>query len=227
MLPSLVLFVIGSGAGILALEVANRTTGAGSGPQPLHWLRSPVRVVPAALVTGALFVATPWVLGSSWVVPAYLWFVWVTVTLTITDLDAKLIPNRVLFPGTAIGLTLLAAGALGDGTPAAFGRGIAGAAVSFLLLYLLARLAGGGFGLGDVKLGFLLGLFTAYQGWAELVVGLVAAFALGGAVSLVLLATRMRRRKDAIPFGPYLVAGAYVALATGQTIADWYLDAAP
>lgn len=223
MLPAVVLFVIGSGAGVLAVGLADRVTAA----EPARRAGATVRVLLSALVTALLFAATPWVVGASWVVPAYLWFAWVTVTLTITDLDAKLIPNRVLFPGTVVGLVLLGIGALGDGMPAAFGRAIIGAAGAFLLLYLVARLARGDFGLGDVKLGFLLGLFTAYQGWAELVVGLLAAFALGGAVSLFLLATRMRRRKDAIPFGPYLVAGAYIALAIGQTVADWYLDSGP
>jgi leader peptidase (prepilin peptidase)/N-methyltransferase len=224
MLLAVVLFVVGCGAGVLAAAVADRETAAGARPKPARGMWNPVRLVSAALVTGALFVATPGVVGSSWVLPAYLWFVWVTVTLTITDLEARLIPNRVLFPGTAVGLALLGAGALGDGTAAAFVRGILGAAAVFLLLYLVARLARGAFGLGDVKLGFLLGLFTGYQGWAEVVVALFVAFALGGVVSMFLLAARLRRRKDAIPFGPYLVAGAYIALAAGQTIADWYVD---
>ena len=53
-------------------------------------------------------------------------------------------------------------------------------------------------------------------------VGSVSAFILGGAVSLVLLVFRLKGRKDAIPFGPYLVIGSYVALATGERLADWY-----
>jgi leader peptidase (prepilin peptidase)/N-methyltransferase len=42
-------------------------------------------------------------------------------------------------------------------------------------------------------------------------------------VSIVLIVTRIRDRKDAIAFGPYLIAGTYVALAWGATIAEWYL----
>lgn len=222
---ALALFVLGFGAGLIADHVAREptrdegdTTASGR-----HGLR---RRITIALATALAFALTPAVVGTTWVLPSYLWFVWLTITLTITDLDAKLIPNRILFPGTAVGAVLLSAGALGDGEVRALVRAGAGAVASFLVLYLVARLARGDFGLGDVKLSFLLGLFTAYQGWAELAVGFVAAFIVGGLVSLILLVTRQRGRKDAIPFGPYLVAGAYAGLAWGRDVADWYLGAA-
>ena len=62
----------------------------------------------------------------------------------------------------------------------------------------------------------------AFEGWRILVVGAVGAFVLGGAVSLILLVFRIRGRKDAIPFGPYLVVAAYIAIVAGDSIADWY-----
>ena len=49
--------------------------------------------------------------------------------------------------------------------------------------------------------------------------------ALGGAVALGLLVTRRAGRKTAIPFGPALVAGTFVALAFGDALVDWYLGA--
>jgi leader peptidase (prepilin peptidase)/N-methyltransferase len=219
------LFVLGFGAGLIADQVARGATRGDSDTTAAD-RGGPRRRAAIALVTALAFALTSGVVGTTWVLPSYLWFVWLTVTLTITDLDAKLIPNRILLPGTAVGGALLAAGALGDGEFVALARAAAGAIASFLVLYLVARLARGDFGLGDVKLSFLLGLFTAYQGWAELAVGFVTAFVLGGLVSVFLLATRQRRRKDAIPFGPYLVAGAYVGLAWGRDVADWYLGAA-
>ncbi|MCJ7780655.1 MAG: prepilin peptidase, partial [Acidimicrobiia bacterium] len=82
----------------------------------------------------------------------------------------------------------------------------------------------GAFGFGDVKLAFLLGLFTAYRSWETLIVAVFAAFLLGGLVSLVIIVFRLKDRKDSIPFGPYLVAGAYVAIAWATSIASWYLD---
>lgn len=173
--------------------------------------------------TALLFSITGLIVGLRWVLPAYWVFVGVTVALTLTDLDRKLIPNRILFPGAAVAGGLLAAGAILDGELHALGRGVIGAAGYFAALFLLALAARGGFGFGDVKLAFLLGLFLAYRGWEELFVAVFLAFALGGAFSIVLLAMGRKGRKDAIPFGPFLVLGAYLAIAVGGPIATWYL----
>lgn len=177
--------------------------------------------------TAALFAAVPLVLGTLWIVPAYWWFVAVCVTLTLTDFDHKRIPNRILFPGIAGGLVLLAGGALLDGAAAGGGAGalvraLAGAGAYFGFLFVLALLARGGLGYGDVKLAFLLGLFLTYRSWGSLVAGVMIAFLAGGLIALVLLALRRVGRKDAIPFGPSLIAGALVAAAYGPEITDWY-----
>ena len=123
---------------------------------------------------------------------------------------------------SAVGLGLLAIGALADGDLSSLPRAVSGGAAYFGFLLLVAVIARGGFGLGDVKLAVLLGLFTAYQGWPPLVVAVLGAFVLGGAVSILLLVFRIKGRKDTIPFGPYLVAAAYIAIAAGTEIADRY-----
>ncbi len=175
------------------------------------------------LATAALFALTAAVIGWSWVLPAYWWFVGVTVALTLTDLDHKLIPNRILFPSAAVGAALLGIGALLDSELPAFGRGLLGGAAYFTALLLVALVARGGFGFGDVKLAAFLGLYAAYLSWGRLLVALFLPFAIGGVTSLVLLVTRIKGRKDAIPFGPYMVLGAYLAVYFGQQIVDWYL----
>jgi leader peptidase (prepilin peptidase)/N-methyltransferase len=157
------------------------------------------------------------------VLPAYLWFAGVTLTLVLTDLDVKRIPNRILYPGTVVGAALLLAGALIDGDPASFGRGVVGAGAYFGLFLLLALVARGGFGFGDVKLAFLLGLFLTYQSWGVLGAGIALGIAIGGVVALGLLALGKAGRKAKIPFGPAMVFGAYAALVWGQELADWYL----
>ncbi len=173
--------------------------------------------------TAAAFVAVGATLGPVWVLPAYLWFVAVTIALTLVDLDHKLIPNRILYPGTVVGVALLAGGAIVDGRPWSFLVALASGTGFFLALLALALVARGGFGFGDVKLGFLLGVFTGYVGWPNAVVAFVAAFLFGGLVSVALLVGGVRGRKDAIPFGPYLVAGAYTAVVLGDRIVAWYL----
>ena len=175
-------------------------------------------------VSAVLLGATGAVIGAEWVLPAYLWFTATTLLLTLTDLDRKLIPNRILYPATVVGGVLLVSGGLLDGEAGALGRAVIGALAYFGVLFVLAMIAGGGFGFGDVKLGFFLGMYLAYQSWGTLIVGSVGAFLLGGVVGLLLMLLRIKSRKDKIPFGPYLVAGAYVALAFGPEIVDWYLS---
>lgn len=175
------------------------------------------------LATAALFILTAAELGLVWTLPAYLWFVGVMVALTLTDLDHKLIPNRILFPSTAIGVALLGVGALLESELGAFGRGIVGGLAYFAALFVVALVARGGFGFGDVKLAAFLGLYTAYLGWGHLLVAMFLPFAVGGVISILLLVTRIKGRKDAIPFGPYMTIGAFLAVVYGREIVEWYL----
>lgn len=214
---SLALALVGLLVGVIAEGIAT-----GRSFQSIR--TQPGRTPAVAIATALLFAVTPLAVDVDWVLPAYLWFVAVTVTLTLTDLDTKLIPNRILFPGTIVGLVLLMGGAIVEGGPIV--RPLAGGVIYFVLLLVLALIARGGFGFGDVKLAFLLGLFTAYQSWETLIVAVFAAFLLGGLVSAILVVFRIRSRKDSIPFGPYLVAGAYLAIVWAGTIASWYLDTA-
>jgi len=82
----------------------------------------------------------------------------------------------------------------------------------------------GGMGMGDVKLAGVLGAFLGFAGWAALAVGAFAAFVLGGVVSILLLVTKRVSRKGGIPFGPWMIAGAWVGLVLGASIAALYLS---
>lgn len=185
---------------------------AGGPVDPLFPL---VEAVTALLFAGAVHFA-----GTEWSLPAYLWFCSVTAVLFFIDLRSRLIPNRILFPGTAVGLALLTAGAaLGarlDGLPEALASGLG----YLLALLLMNFLTGGAIGMGDVKLAFLLGLFAGYSRWETAAAAGVGAFLLAGAASVLLLALRLRTRRDHIPFGPFMAAAAWAAIA-------WSLSSAP
>ena len=171
-----------------------------------------------AVVFGALAATVP----SLWVLPAYLVFGAAMVTLTVTDVQTKLIPNRILGPATVAGSVLLAAGGLVTGEYASILRAGAGGLVYFGLMLGLALIARGALGFGDVKLAFMIGMFTGYVGWGQVVAAGLGAFILGGLVSLILVVTRLRSRKDMIPFGPFMTTAGVGAVIFADAITNWY-----
>lgn len=185
--------------------------------RPLWWWA-------AAVAGSALFgwLVAPLVDGP--LVPAFLVFAGTTMALALVDLDHQLLPNRLLFPSVGVGAAVLAAGALAvGGAGDELLRALLGGVAYFGVLLVVAVAARGGFGMGDVKLALLLGIFLAYLGWGQLAVGFAVAILSGGAVAVALLIFTKRGRDAKFAYGPYLVAGAWVAILWGQEITDWYL----
>lgn len=174
------------------------------------------------LITAAVFVAMVFSVPSLWVWPGYAVFGGACVLLTVTDLDTKLIPNRILGPSVVVGPVLLVVGwlfATDSGSPL---RALGGGLAYFAVMYVLALIARGGLGFGDVKLAFLIGLFAGYLSWGAVVVAGVGGFLIGGVVSVGLLVGRTRGRKDEIPFGPFMTVAGVVAVVWGAQIVSWY-----
>jgi leader peptidase (prepilin peptidase) / N-methyltransferase len=136
------------------------------------------------------------------------------VTISATDIERRIVPNRVVLPAAALVLALQLAWHPSLEWPAAgFGAAL------FLLLAALAY--PGGMGMGDVKLALLLGVAVGRNVPIALMVGMVAALI----PSLVLFARHGgAARKMAIPFAPFLALGGVVALFAGHTIVHWYLS---
>lgn len=157
------------------------------------------------------------------VLAACAYFVVMAVRLTVIDVRHHLLPNRIIFPSYAIvGLLLVAAAALGDAGSGTLHDGglaatetfrvLAGAGLLWLFYYVLRRLYPPGMGFGDVKLAGVLGLYLGFLGWGHLFAGTFLAFLLGGSWSVILLVARRGTLKTAIPFGPFMLAGAFLAL---------------
>ncbi|MDQ0209999.1 leader peptidase (prepilin peptidase)/N-methyltransferase [Arthrobacter bambusae] len=156
--------------------------------------------------------------------------------LTVIDVRHHLLPNRIVFPsyaiagvlllGAAIAVTLaggaatdLAGGAAGktpDGGAPFLGVPalgiVAGGAVLWVFYFILRLAYPPGMGFGDVKLAGVLGLYLGYLGWGHVFAGTFAAFLFGGLWSLGVLAARRGTLKSAIPFGPFMLAGAAAAM---------------
>jgi leader peptidase (prepilin peptidase)/N-methyltransferase len=143
---------------------------------------------------------------------AALALVFLLVVITFIDLDHQLILDRVSLPGIAVGLVF----AILQGRGVLSLLSALGAGALIAAIVIVSR---GGMGGGDVKLAALMG---AFLGWPGIAVALFSGFTLGGVVGMALLALRLRGRKDAIPFGPALAAGALVGLFWGEAIARWY-----
>lgn len=176
-------------------------------------------LVSTIVVSGFL----PLALSSLWLLPAYLVFVWAMILLTVTDLDTKLIPNRILGPATIVGTALLVLGHVPDASSGSLLEAAIGGMAYFLVMLLLALIVRGGLGFGDVKLAFLIGVFTGYLSLGHVLVSGIASFLIGGLVAIILLATGKSGRKDAIPFGPFMTSAAILTIFFGQDVINWYL----
>lgn len=176
---------------------------------------------------GELWEAAP---PAFWLVlAACAYFAVMAVRLTVIDVRHHLLPNRIVFPSYAVvgGLLLGAvisvvlsvpgSGAVPDAAAQLFGvpalRILAGGAVLWLFYFVLRLVYPPGMGFGDVKLAGVLGMYLGYLGWSHVFAGTFAAFLLGGLWSIALLASRRGTLKSAIPFGPFMLAGAAAAMA--------------
>lgn len=179
------------------------------------------------LATGLLFFAVTWRVlarGLPAAVPAYLYFAAIGVALTLIDIDHKRLPDKIVLPSWVVLAVLLVLASLNSGDWGALARAGIGAAGLFTLYLALALIYPAGMGMGDVKLAFVLGGVLAYLSWRALVVGAFAGFLLGSLGGLVLLATGRGGRKSAIPFGPYMIIGALLAIFVANPAARAYLD---
>ncbi len=168
------------------------------------------------LLVGALFAAAVLV---DWGDPAEIAidmvFVAMLAAVTLTDLERRIIPNRILLAGAIICVAIAAPtdpGGLAE-------RAIAAAAAGGLLL-LAAMAYPKGMGMGDVKLAAVMGLFLGRNIAPALFVALLA----GSVVGLALIARHgAAGRKMAIPFGPFLALGGVVGMLAGSGLIDLYL----
>lgn len=154
---------------------------------------------------------------------AYAWFAAMSVALAAIDLDTRRLPDAVLLPSSAAIAVLLVATALLTGDLLPLVRAVIGAAALFAFYAMLRVVRPGGMGAGDVKLSAVIGLVLGWLGWGPLVVGAFAAFVLGGIFGIALLAGRRATRRTAIPFGPWMLLGAWVGIVIGAPVATWYL----
>lgn len=152
------------------------------------------------------------------VAAGYIGFLVVGVVLSVIDIRTHRLPHRIVLPSYPIALAVLAVSCLAGMPWARLGGAVAGMLVMAAFYALLRVLSRRGMGGGDVTLAGLIGIFLGWQGWGAVFIGLLAAFVLGGVYSLMLILARRAQRRTAIPFGPWMVAGAWIGVLTGARL---------
>lgn len=175
------------------------------------------------ILTALVFTAMALRFGYDWGLPAFLYLGAVGVALAMIDLDVKRLPDALTLPSYVVGAVLLGAAAVANGEPGLMIRAGLGALALFVFYFVLLVVYPAGMGFGDVKLAGVLGLYLAYLGWGSLVVGGFLGFLLGAVVGGGLMLIRRAGRKTMIPFGPFMLAGALLAIFVGQPLADAYV----
>ncbi len=195
----------------------------------------PRRLLWVEIGTGVLFAYLYWQYGFSVELAVTAAYCCLFITLMVIDLEHMIIPNKVVYPSILVTLLisvflppskvtyLSGAAALLVDTflpqpgiiQAVIGGGI-GLGV-FLLIVLISR---GGMGWGDVKMAALIGIVTGYL----IPLALFMAAILGGLVAGILLLLKIKKRKEGIPFAPFLSLATMVTLLFGNNLLNWYLE---
>ena len=146
------------------------------------------------------------------------------IIIFVYDLKHFIIPDRVIYPAILLsGVWYLVSNIFFDSYNKseilkAFYSAL-GAGAFFLAIVLLSR--GKGMGMGDVKLGFFMGLFL---GFPDILVALFLAFLLGAAIGIILIVTGKKTFKSEVPFGPFLVTGTFLAMFFGLELIAFYVN---
>jgi leader peptidase (prepilin peptidase) / N-methyltransferase len=174
--------------------------------------------------TAVVFAVLTLAIGLEPELPAFLYLGAVGVALAMIDIDVKRLPNAIVLPSYLVAAALLTVAAAVDGRWEDLLRAGLGMVALYTFYFLLALVYPAGMGFGDVKLAGVLGLYLGWLGWAEVVTGGFLGFLFGGVVGGGLVLVRRAGRKSKLPFGPFMLAGALVAILWGGALADLYLD---
>jgi len=189
----------------------------------------PRRIFWVELSTAVIFGLLAWHYGLSAELGVMAFYASLFTVIFVIDLEQGLILNIVVYPGMAVAflLSLLPQSWLigqttwlTDVIQPPIASAALGGAIGFVLFFLIAFISRGGMGWGDVKLAGLIGLAT---GFPLVFVSIITGAILGGVVAVIMLITRRRTARGAIPFGPFLAVTAMVTLLWGVNILNWYM----
>ncbi len=175
------------------------------------------------LATAIGFGLVAWLVSPPALAVVLALMVLLAVVLTAIDFQHMRLPSAIVFPAYPIVIAGLVVDALVRHHADWLLRGLAGAGIAFAIYGGIWLVYPPGIGLGDVTLVPLVGFLLAYLGWAQLAVGLLAGPVVGLLLVLVTAKRGLGFAKRRVPYGPAILAGLWVGLMLGPTIADAYL----
>lgn len=205
-ITAVVAFIVGAALGWWPLAAWTQHSTKGE-RMPLRTVR-----IAGAVITAVTFAALALRFEIAWILPALLVFAASATVLTMVDLAEKRLPNAVIFPTLAAVGVLLVPSTWAVGSWMTLVWALAGSAAMFAVYFVLALISPKSMGMGDVKLALVIGLLLGWFGLTAWLIGLLAAFIVGGVIAIVALLLRRVTLKGSIPFGPSMLAGALIAL---------------
>lgn len=197
------------------------------------------------LITGLFFLLLLYRFGISLTFFGACILVSILIAASVIDLQRYIIPNKLVFPGLIIGFALMIIAAAMKRQPLLLIPGIVGMLIGGAILYVLSIFGQAIFrkeamGMGDVKLMAMMGLYLTtlpvldITSWREMIflyvprmlklllVVLFSSAFMGSIIGGIMMLVRRKGRRNIIPYGPFLAAGAILALLYGNEIWAWY-----
>ena len=142
------------------------------------------------------------------------------IIIAFIDLNEQIIPDVISLPGIVIGFILSFFVPYISFLNSALGVVVGGGIILIIGLGGSAIYKKEAMGGGDVKLAAMIG---AFLGWRYIIISLFLGFFLGALIGIILIMTKIKKREDVIPFGPFIILGSFITLLCGEKIITWYL----
>jgi leader peptidase (prepilin peptidase)/N-methyltransferase len=173
-------------------------------------------LVGICLVGAAVEGALCWRFGWSPALPAFCFIGAVGTAASVIDVRTRRIPSRLLVPSYPIAAALLVIASAAESSWWPLARGAIAMSVIACCYLVLALTFVGQFGMADVRIGGLLGFYLGWLGWPTVMTGTFSAWLLAALFVAWRCSARRVNRIATLPMGPFLVAGAFIAILLAQ-----------
>ena len=182
------------------------------------------------LITAVIFIALFYKFGLTAPFFAFAYLMAILIAIFFIDIDHRIIPNGLVLAGLAGGFAVFVYNCIRP-MPEVFAdtkwwtplAGLLPGSAFLLIVAIVGSLlykTDDAMGMGDVKLMAPVGMFL---GWRLCLIALFISVILGGVLSLLLMLTGIKKRKDTVAFGPFIVAGTFTTIMWGWDLLYWYL----